>query len=179
MIESPLGTNSSVEMAGNDEFYSFSPLDNKGNRFPFDQLRGKVVLVVNVASQCSFSRQYFMLEQLYEKYRDQGFVIIAVPCNQFGNQEPGTDEQIAEFCKVNFDVKFPLMKKSDVNGADTIPLYNYLKNKKKGILGFSGVKWNFEKFLVGRDGSVINRWASTATPQALEPFILKALQETS
>jgi len=129
---------------------------------------GKVVLVVNTASKCGFTPQYAGLEALWRKYRDRGFEILAFPCNQFGGQEPGSAEEIAGFCDVNFGVSFPLMAKVEVNGDNATPLYRWLKDAAPGLLGTRKVKWNFTKFLVGRDGQVVRRYAPTAKPEALE-----------
>ncbi|ODV84491.1 hypothetical protein CANARDRAFT_176733 [[Candida] arabinofermentans NRRL YB-2248] len=158
------------------KFYTFSPIDNKGKPFPFESLKGQVVLIVNTASKCGFTKQYEELEELYNKYKDQGFTVIAFPCNQFGHQEPGTEEQIVEFCSLNYGVKFPIMKKIDVNGSDTHELYQWLKNEKAGLLGFKGIKWNFEKFLIGKDGQVIERYSSIKTPSKIAPDIEAALK---
>ncbi|CAE6540299.1 unnamed protein product [Rhizoctonia solani] len=147
----------------------------RGEDYSFDQLKGKVVLVVNVASKCGFTPQYTGLEALYKKYKDRGFTVLGFPCNQFLAQEPGTDEEIAEFCQVNHGVSFPLMKKSDVNGDHTNEVYKYLKGQKSGLLGLSRIKWNFEKFLIDREGKVVGRWASTTTPESLESEIEKLL----
>ncbi|KAH7884428.1 glutathione peroxidase [Phlebopus sp. FC_14] len=148
-----------------------------GKTYEFSQLKGKVVLVVNVASQCGFTPQYKGLQTLYEKYKDRGFVILGFPCNQFGSQEPGDDATIASFCEVNHGVSFPLMKKSDVNGDNTNPVYQWLKNEKAGIMGLTRIKWNFEKFLINKEGKVVNRWASTTTPQAIDPVVESLLSE--
>ncbi|KAK9448180.1 thioredoxin-like protein [Limtongia smithiae] len=145
-------------------FYDLSPADSKGKPYDFHQLEGHVVLIVNVASKCGFTPQYKGLETLYETYHDKGLEIIGFPCNQFGRQEPGTDEEIATFCTANYGVTFPIMKKIDVNGDGADPVYKFLKSKKAGILGFRGIKWNFEKFLIGADGNVIERFASITTP---------------
>ncbi|GMM52907.1 hypothetical protein DASB73_038700 [Starmerella bacillaris] len=159
----------------NDSFYELSPTTWNGEQFPFSQLRGKVVLIVNVASQCGFTKQYGDLQRLYEKYESEGLVILGFPCNQFGNQEPGTDAEIHEFCSVNFGVTFPIMKKIDVNGHQADPVYQYIKTKKRGLLGFSGIKWNFEKFLVNREGEVTNRWCSAVSVSQMEHVVKKAL----
>lgn len=143
--------------------------------FKFDQLRGKVVLIVNVASNCGFTPQYKQLEYLYKKYKPYGFEILGFPCNQFGNQEPGTDEEIIAFTRDKFGVTFPIFSKIDVNGPDEHPVYTYLKEKKRGILGFKGVKWNFEKFLINREGKVVKRFFSPATPISFEPTIADVL----
>jgi glutathione peroxidase len=136
---------------------------------------GKVLLVVNTASKCGFTPQYAGLEALWRKYRDSGFEILAFPCNQFGGQEPGTADDIASFCDVNFGVSFPLMAKIDVNGDDAPPLYRWLKREAPGIFGTHKIKWNFTKFLIGRDGKVVRRYAPTANPAALETDIAALL----
>ncbi|VEU22048.1 DEKNAAC103029 [Brettanomyces naardenensis] len=159
------------------KFYEFTPTDNKGKPFPFADLTGKVVLVVNTASKCGFTKQYAELEQIYEKYKDQGFVIVGFPCNQFGHQEPGTAEEIENFCKVNFGVTFPLMKKIDVNGPNADPVYVWLKDEKPGLLGFKGIKWNFEKFLINPKGEVYQRYSSVKTPSGIAGDIEKLLKE--
>lgn len=135
---------------------------------------GEVVLVVNTASECGFTPQFAGLEQLWETYRDQGFTIIGFPCNQFGGQDPGTNEEIVDFCQKNYGVTFPMMAKVDVNGDDTHPVWKWLKSEKGGLVG-DRIKWNFTKFLVGRDGHVIGRYAPQAEPQSLAEDIEKAL----
>ena len=136
---------------------------------------GKVVLVVNTASKCGFTPQYDGLEALYKKYHDQGFEIMAFPCNQFGGQEPGSADEIAEFCKVNFGLSFPVMAKVEVNGAGETPLYGWLKSEAPGLMGSKAIKWNFTKFLIGRDGKVVRRYAPTDKPAALAKDIEKLL----
>ena len=136
---------------------------------------GRVVLVVNTASKCGFTPQYEGLEALWRAYREQGFEVIGFPCNQFGGQEPGSAEEIATFCDVRFGVTFPLMAKVDVNGADAIPLYSWLKAEAPGLLGSRAVKWNFTKFLIGRDGKVVRRYAPTDKPESLTKDIEKLL----
>ncbi|AAS53333.1 AFL039Cp [Eremothecium gossypii ATCC 10895] len=158
-------------------FYDLSPLDAKGEPFPFSQLKGKVVIIVNVASKCGFTPQYEELEELYKKYKDQGFEVIGFPCNQFAHQEPATNEEIVQFCKLNYGVTFPVLKKVDVNGADADPVYVYLKSQKSGLLGFKGIKWNFEKFLVDRKGQVKDRYSSITKPLSLEKTIETLLKE--
>jgi glutathione peroxidase len=135
---------------------------------------GDVVLVVNTASKCGFTPQYAGLEELYAAYKDEGFVVLGFPCNQFGAQEPGTEDEIGEFCQLNYGVSFPMFAKIDVNGDDTHPLYRWLKTEKSGLLG-GRIKWNFTKFLVGRDGQVIERFAPTTTPADLEKDVVAAL----
>ena len=136
---------------------------------------GKVLLVVNTASKCGFTPQYDGLEALWRKYRDEGFEIVAFPCNQFGGQEPGSAEEIEQFCKVNFGLSFPLMGKIEVNGPGAEPLYDWLKSEAPGIFGTKKIKWNFTKFLIGRDGKVVRRYAPTAKPERLEADIAELL----
>ena len=136
---------------------------------------GKVLLIVNTASKCGFTPQYEGLEALFQKYGDQGFEVIAFPCNQFGAQEPGNAEEIANFCSLKYDVSFPLMDKIDVNGAGTPPLYDWLKKEAPGLLGSRAVKWNFTKFLIGRDGKVVRRYAPTDKPADMAKDIEKLL----
>lgn len=157
-------------------FYDLAPLDKAGNKYPFSQLKGKVVLIVNVASKCGFTPQYKQLQELYDKYHKDGLEVIGFPCNQFAGQEPGSDEEIASFCSLNYGVSFPIMKKIDVNGDHADPVYQFLKSKKAGLLGFRGIKWNFEKFLVTKDGEVYERWASITNPTSLDSYIEKLLK---
>ncbi|CAD6600612.1 XXYS1_4_G0018630.mRNA.1.CDS.1 [Saccharomyces cerevisiae] len=158
-------------------FYDLECKDKKGESFKFDQLKGKVVLIVNVASKCGFTPQYKELEELYKKYQDKGFIILGFPCNQFGKQEPGSDEQITEFCQLNYGVTFPIMKKIDVNGSNADSVYNYLKSQKAGLLGFKGIKWNFEKFLVDSNGKVVQRFSSLTKPSSLDQEIQSLLSK--
>ncbi|KAF9917804.1 peroxiredoxin hyr1 [Linnemannia zychae] len=141
------------------------------------EFKNKVVLVVNVASKCGFTDQYSELEALYEKYKDKGFTIIGFPCNQFGSQEPGTEEEIKSFCRLNYGVTFPLMAKIDVNGKNEDPVYTFLKSQKSGILGMTRIKWNFEKFLIRKDGAVYERYPSTTSPSSISKDIEKLLEE--
>jgi len=165
-------------MASATSFYDFKPLDKKGEPVPLSEYKGKVVLIVNTASKCGFTPQYEGLEKLYkgikEKHGDD-FVILGFPCNQFGGQEPGTDDDIQSFCQINYGVTFPIFGKTDVNGDQANPLFAWLKEEKPGLLGIKKVKWNFEKWLVGRDGKVKQRWASTTKPESLEKPILEQL----
>ncbi len=138
-----------------------------GEMLNLSEKAGKVLLVVNTASKCGFTPQYAGLEKLWQKYRNQGFEVIAFPCNQFGGQEPGSAEDIAEFCSVNFGLSFPLMAKVEVNGAGAAPLYEWMKAEAPGILGTKKVKWNFTKFLIARDGKVVRRYAPTDKPEKL------------
>ena len=128
---------------------------------------GKVLLIVNTASQCGFTPQYAGLEKLYRQYRDQGLEILGFPCNQFGAQEPGDENEIRNFCQTKYDVSFPLFAKIDVNGANTHPVYRYLKGEARGVLGTEAIKWNFTKFLVDRQGRVVGRYAPTTKPEQL------------
>ena len=153
--------------------YDFKALNNKGSEVDFADFKGKVLLIVNTASKCGFTPQYDGLEELWKKYKDQGLVVIGFPCDQFAHQEPGSDAEIAEFCRLNHGVTFPLMSKIEVNGDNAHPIYKYLKAETKGLLG-SAIKWNFTKFLISRDGTKIERFAPMATPASLEDKI-KAL----
>jgi glutathione peroxidase len=155
--------------------YQFEAKTIDGKTRKLADYRGKVLLVVNTASKCGFTPQYAGLEKLYEQYKDRGLVVLGFPSNQFGAQEPGPDDEIAEFCQVNYGVSFPMFSKVDVNGADAHPLFKHLTSAKKGLLGFEAIKWNFTKFLVGKDGEVIERYAPTTTPEAIAKDIEKAL----
>jgi glutathione peroxidase len=135
---------------------------------------GQVVLVVNTASKCGFTPQYAGLEELYKAHKDEGFVVLGFPCNQFGAQEPGSADEIEEFCQLNYGVSFPMFEKVDVNGDDEHPLFGWLKSEKSGLLG-GRIKWNFTKFLIGRDGQVIERYAPTTKPEDLEKDVVAAL----
>jgi len=154
-------------------FYDLKAEQPNGQILPFEELKGKVVLIVNTASKCGFTPQYKGLQELYEKYKEKDFVILGFPCNQFGGQEPEDDESIGEFCQLNHGVSFPLMKKSDVNGDNSSEVYKFLKSQKAGIFGLTRIKWNFEKFLIDKQGNVVNRWASTTTPSAIEAEVAK------
>ncbi len=157
--------------------YDFSVKTIKGEEQSMSIFKDKVLLIVNVASECGYTPQYEGLEKLYKTYQKQGFEILAFPCNQFGGQEPGTLEQIQTFCKVNFGVTFPLFAKIDVNGEHTDPLYVYLKNKAPGILGTKTIKWNFTKFLIDKSGNVITRYGSSTKPEEIRTDIEKLLQK--
>ena len=138
---------------------------------------GQVLLIVNTASACGYTPQYRSLQALYQRFKDQGFSVLGFPCNQFGGQEPGTADEIQDFCEKKFSVTFPLFAKIDVNGPDTHPLYQQLKSAKPGLLGSQDIKWNFTKFLVSRDGQVQKRYGSQKDPNDLEPAVLEALGE--
>lgn len=153
----------------------FTVTTNRGEELDLATKKGNVLLVVNTASKCGFTPQYDGLEELYQKYKDRGFEVLGFPCNQFGHQEPGTADEIQEFCKVNFGVTFPLMKKIDVNGPDASPVFDWMKHEKKGVLGTTAIKWNFTKFLIDREGKVVKRYGSTDTPASIARDIEKLL----
>jgi len=156
------------------KIYDFKALDNKGREVDFKQYEGKVLMIVNTASKCGFTPQYDGLEELYQRYKDLGLVIVGFPCDQFAHQEPGSDAEIAEFCRINHGVTFPLMAKIEVNGDNAHPIYQYLKKAKPGLLG-GAIKWNFTKFLISRDGSKIKRYAPTTEPRKMEKDIQEML----
>ena len=174
------------------KIYDFKALTNKGVEMDFAQFEGKVLMIVNTASKCGFTPQYDGLEALYQKYKDQGLTIVGFPCDQFAHQEPGTNEEIAEFCRLNHGVTFPLMSKIDVNGAEANPIFEYLKSAapaeeykglkakathamlkglSKSLEKDSDILWNFTKFLINRDGTVVKRYAPTTTPEDMEKDI--------
>jgi len=155
--------------------FDFTAPALSGTDQPLAQWRGHVLLIVNVASKCGFTPQYAGLEQLYQRHKDRGLVVLGFPCDQFGQQEPGDEAAIGEFCSTNYGVTFPMFAKIEVNGPNAHPLYQYLKAEQKGILGSEAIKWNFTKFLVGRDGTVLARYASAATPEQIEPDIVPLL----
>ncbi len=156
--------------------YDFKVKNAEGGDYSLSGLKGKVVLIVNVASKCGFTPQYEGLEALYKKYAAKGLAVIGFPCNQFGNQEPGTNKEIQHFCRLNYGVTFPVMGKLEVNGPGADPLYVYLKAAAPGVLGSGAIKWNFTKFLLDREGRVINRYTSATKPEAIAPDIEKALE---
>lgn len=155
--------------------HDFSARALDGTEQSLDMYRGRVLLVVNVASKCGFTPQYAGLEELYRTFHDDGLTVLGFPCDQFGHQEPGDEAEIRNFCSTQYDITFPLFAKIDVNGANAHPLYQWLKGEKPGVFGTEGIKWNFTKFLVGRDGRVIKRYAPTDTPASLHDDIAKAL----
>jgi glutathione peroxidase len=155
--------------------YDFSSQSIEGRRADFASQRGKVLLIVNTASECGFTPQFAGLEKLWRDYRERGFVVVGFPSNEFGNQDPGTNDQIASFCERNYGVSFPMMAKLQVNGPNADPLWRWLKSEAPGVLGSETVKWNFTKFLVGRDGQVIRRYAPTESPESLRRDIEAAL----
>jgi glutathione peroxidase len=155
--------------------YEFEVKDIHGKAVPLSRYKGKVLLIVNTASKCGFTPQYKGLEALHQKYHARGLEVLGFPCNQFGAQEPGTEDEIASFCELNFGVTFPLFAKVDVNGDDAAPLYRHLKQAKPGLLGSEAIKWNFTKFLVDRKGNVVERFAPNTEPDALAGDVEKLL----
>jgi glutathione peroxidase len=147
--------------------YDFAPTRLDGTDEKLSAYKDKTLLIVNVASKCGFTPQYAGLEALYRTYKDRGFAVLGFPCNQFGAQEPGNAGEIANFCSTSYDVTFPLFAKIDVNGPGTHPVYQFLKQEKKGLLGTADIKWNFTKFLVGRNGEVVRRYAPQAKPEEI------------
>ncbi len=162
-------------MAIQTTVYNFQALDTQGKKINLKSYEGKVLLIVNTASSCGFTPQYKGLQALHETFGERGLVVLGFPCNQFGSQESGTNEEIASFCEMNFGVSFPLMGKVDVNGAAAAPLFKWLSSEAPGLLGSTSIKWNFTKFLVGKDGQVIKRYAPQDTPQSLTQDVEAAL----
>ena len=158
-----------------ESVFDFQAVSIRGEPAALDSQRGKVLLVVNTASECGFTPQFKGLEQLWADYGPRGFVVIGFPSNEFGGQDPGSNDQIASFCEMNYGVSFPMMAKIKVNGSDAHPLWKFLKSEKPGILGIEAIKWNFTKFLVGRDGQVIKRYAPNDPPDKLRGDIEAAL----
>jgi len=158
-----------------DTIYQFSAEDYRGQTVDLKEYKGKVVLIVNTASACGFTPQYEGLQNLYNKYKDQGFAILAFPCNQFKQQESGTNSDIKAFCDLKFNIQFDLFAKIDVNGENAHPLYKFLKNQAPGILGTKNIKWNFTKFLINRKGEVVKRFATITKPEAMEPALTSLL----
>jgi glutathione peroxidase len=157
--------------------FDFSARDIDGRERGLADLRGRVLLIVNVASQCGFTPQYRGLEALWRKHREAGLTVLGFPCDQFGHQEPGDEAEIKQFCSVSYDVTFPLFAKIDVNGEGAHPLYRWLKKEQKGVLGTEAIKWNFTKFLVDRSGGVTRRYAPTDTPEKIERDVVALLAE--
>lgn len=153
------------------EFHSLSAVSLQGEDKAFSDYQDKVVLVVNTASKCGFTYQYEGLQALHDKYKDQGLVILGFPCNQFGEQEKGSSEEITEFCQINYGVSFQMFEKVEVNGPNTHPVFEFLKRHKKGFLGSQNIKWNFTKFLVNKQGDVVGRFGSITKPEKLEQQI--------
>ncbi|TVY01884.1 glutathione peroxidase [Paenibacillus cremeus] len=157
--------------------YDFKVRTARGEQKPLSEYRGKVLLIVNTATQCGLAPQFHGLQQLHEKYKDQGLVVLGFPCNQFRDQEPVRDQEMEQTCQINFGVTFPLLAKIDVNGAQADPLYQYLKKEKPGLFG-SGIKWNFTKFLIDTNGQVVKRFSPTTKPQSIERKIQELLEQT-
>ncbi len=155
--------------------YDFSANNIQGKSVKLDKFKGKAMLIVNTASACGFTPQFGGLEELHKTYGDKGLVVLGFPCNQFGAQDSGSNGEIAEFCQLNYGVSFPMMEKIDVNGSGAHPLFQWLTAEAPGLLGSKAVKWNFTKFLVGKDGSVVKRYAPTDTPQSMAKDIETAL----
>lgn len=155
--------------------FDFTATDLDGREQALDAYRGKVLLIVNTASKCGFTPQYTGLEQLWKDYAGKGLVVLGFPCDQFGHQEPGDEAEIKRFCTLDYGVSFPMFAKVEVNGAKAHPLWTWLKNEKGGFLGTAAIKWNFSKFLVGRDGRVLKRYAPTDKPESLRADIENAL----
>lgn len=163
-------------MADTKTVYDFSAVSITGKPVELADYRGKVLLIVNTASACGFTPQFKGLEQLWRDYREQGLVVVGFPSNEFGGQDPGSNDEIASFCEMNYGVSFPMMAKVKVNGVEAHPLWQWLKSEKSGFLGTQAIKWNFSKFLVGRDGQVRERYAPTDTPEKLRADIEAALK---
>ena len=155
--------------------YDFEALQIDGKTLPLDQFKGQVLLIVNTASACGFTPQFAGLETLHQQFGGQGLTVLGFPCNQFGAQDSGSNAEIADFCQLNYGVTFAMMSKIDVNGATAHPLYQWLSEEARGLLGSKSIKWNFTKFLVGKDGAVLKRYAPTDTPASLEKDIAAAL----
>lgn len=155
--------------------HEFTAVDIDGNTRSLEEFRGQVVLVVNVASKCGFTPQYTGLEHLWRTYRERGFAVLGFPCDQFGHQEPGDEAEIKQFCSLHYDVTFPMFAKVEVNGDAAHPVWKWLKQEKTGLLGIDAIKWNFTKFLVGRDGRVLKRYAPNDAPESLARDIEAAL----
>ena len=155
--------------------YQFSCEDSSGQKVDLSDFKGKTLLIVNTASQCGFTPQYKGLEQLQTKYSSEEFSVLAFPCNQFGGQEPGSNEEIVEFCSLNYGSTFPIFSKIDVNGDNAHPLFKFLTTEKKGLLGTEKIKWNFTKFLINKDGEPVNRYGSSTTPEQIQTDIEKLI----
>ena len=147
-----------------------------GEEISMSKYKGKVLLIVNVASKCGFTSQYEGLENLYEKYKNEDFMVLGFPSNQFANQEPESEDKIKEFCSLTYEVKFDMFSKVDVNGENEAPIYKFLKSNQKGILGTENIKWNFTKFLVDKEGNIVDRFGSATTPESIEADVVKLLK---
>jgi glutathione peroxidase len=164
-----------MDMAAQNDIYRFDAMAINGSKLPLGSLRGRVLLIVNTASQCGFTPQFAGLQQLWADYRDRGLTVVGFPSNEFGRQDPGSNDEIARFCETRFAVDFPMMAKVQVNGDAAHPLYQWLKAQAPGLLGTQAIKWNFTKFLVGRSGAVLRRYAPTDAPDKLRRGIESAL----
>ena len=160
-----------------DNIYNHSCNDNSGNLQDLSAFEGQALLIVNTASKCGFTPQYNGLQELQEKFKDSGFSVLAFPCNQFGGQEPGSSEEIQEFCTVNYGINFPIFEKVDVKGEDAHPLFKYLTSEKKGLLGSESIKWNFTKFLINKEGKPIARFAPNTTPEKISKELENLLKD--
>ena len=160
-----------------DNIYNHSCNDNSGNLQNLSAFEGQALLIVNTASKCGFTPQYNGLQELQEKFKDSGFSVLAFPCNQFGGQEPGSSEEIQEFCTVNYGINFPIFEKVDVKGEDAHPLFKYLTSEKKGLLGSESIKWNFTKFLIDKEGKPIARFAPNTTPDKISKEVENLLND--
>ena len=158
-----------------NSIYDLTVRDIDGAPVPLKEFAGQVLLIVNTASKCGFTPQYAGLERLHDTYKENGFSVLGFPCDQFGNQEPGNDEEIMSFCSLTYDVTFPMFSKIDVNGANASPLFEFLKERSPGLLGTKAIKWNFTKFLLDRGGNVLGRYAPTTKPESLKTDIEAAL----
>jgi glutathione peroxidase len=159
--------------------YDFTVTTANGDLQPLEAYRGEVLLIVNTASKCGFTPQYKGLQQLYEEFQGQGFRVLGFPCNQFASQEPGTDEEIQQFCELNYQVTFPVFAKIDVNGPSADPLYKYLTHSAPGVLGTEGIKWNFTKFLIDPTGNVVKRFAPNTTPESIRDAIAEMVSRSA
>ena len=151
--------------------YDFEALTITGEEVSLSDYKGQVVLIVNTASECGYTPQFSGLQSLYEQLSNDGFVVLGFPCNQFGKQDPGDEQQISQFCELNYGVSFPMFSKIDVNGRNAHPLFNYLKDNARGVLGSKSIKWNFTKFLINREGEVVNRYATNDKPESIKADI--------
>jgi glutathione peroxidase len=158
-----------------DNVFAFNVTDINGQNVALERFRGNILLIVNTASRCGFTPQYAELENLQQRFKTQGFSVLGFPCNQFGQQEPGNSQEIAKFCDLNFHISFPLFEKIEVNGPQSHPLYQYLKAQAPGLFGTQAIKWNFTKFLIGRNGKVIKRYSPFTTPASISTEIEKLL----
>lgn len=158
-----------------DNVYTFKGVNMQGKEVALSDYQGKVLLIVNTASKCGFTPQFKGLESLYQQYKDKGLEILGFPCNQFGHQDPGSNDEISQFCELNYGVTFPMFQKVDVNGDSAHPLFKYLKTQAPGLLGTQAIKWNFTKFLVDKNGKVVDRYAPTDTPEKIAKDVARLL----